>query len=197
MHRKEWPSRYFPTPYCKDDNGNWTGGKTYFFSNKTKFANVYKIAGTILINIYEGFDYNYSTPIKAYLGLKFNAACQTECNDWIQLTISSSRDFITREYFYEDPSTTVINGIRDSISGYRNKAVNFVMVSVTLKICNSFPNPKSFQTLRNRPSAAAIVENQDLVVSAKLEKETTGNRVMKVIAYPNTGQPVVIADANI
>ncbi|XP_035701685.1 uncharacterized protein LOC118433639 [Folsomia candida] len=159
----ERPSSFpyvMPKPYCcPNDGGNET-------------------TGTLILTIYEPTTLPmWKSPEKASILLKWNAACQSDCNDWIELRLAPSVKSFSGELFNEDPTDTVLNANQRVRDG-QNKATDVDFVT--------------------KHGAVARVANSDFVVSARLEgDERVGNRVMKVTIYPNSMPDVVIIDAGV
>ncbi|XP_021966223.2 uncharacterized protein LOC110861424 isoform X2 [Folsomia candida] len=153
----ERPSSLYqwPNPYCcPNDGGNET-------------------TGTLGLHIYEATNLpSWQAPEKAAIMIKWNAACNSNCHDWIELRLAKSRKSFSGEYFNEDPTTTVLNA--NQRGPRKEKDVDFVM----------------------KRDAVATVKNSDFVVTAKLEVDRgVGNRVMKVTIYPSDMIQVVIIQA--
>ncbi|OXA37064.1 hypothetical protein Fcan01_28181 [Folsomia candida] len=129
--------------------------------------------GTLILTIYEPTTLPmWKSPEKASILLKWNAACQSDCNDWIELRLAPSVKSFSGELFNEDPTDTVLNANQRVRDG-QNKATDVDFVT--------------------KHGAVARVANSDFVVSARLEgDERVGNRVMKVTIYPNSMPDVFI-----
>ncbi|OXA37063.1 hypothetical protein Fcan01_28182 [Folsomia candida] len=153
-------SYILPHPYCcPNDGGNET-------------------TGTLILTIYEPTNLpTWQSPEKGAIVIKWNAACQSDCNDWIELRLAPSGKSFSGELFNEDPTQTVLNANQRARDGQGEATdVDFVM----------------------KHGAVARVANSDFVATARLESdERVGNRVMKVTIYPNSMTPVVIVDAGV